>query len=206
MEKVLILLAGLPGTGKTFLGERLQERFGAFGKISLDTLKEAEFDRYGFANMQEKRMLEQRSWAQYYELMDKHMQAGRNILSDYPFSDKQKPCLTYLAAKYGYRVLTIRLIGDLDALYQRQRRRDLDHSRHLGHLVSVYSPGQRLADRSRADQLLSYEEFVKRCTTRGYDTFALGQLYELDVTDYAKVDYSGLMEGIKQWAAAASPL
>lgn len=204
MEKVLILLAGLPGTGKTFLGERLRERFGFFEQVSLDALKEAEFDRCGFANMQEKRALEQQSWTRYYELMDKHMRAGRNILSDYPFSDKQKPRLASLAQQYGYRVLTVRLIGDLDVLFERQRVRDLDHSRHLGHLVSVYVPGQELADRSRADLLLSREEFVKRCTTRGYEEFALGQLYELDVTDYAKVDYSGLMEGIKQWTAEPS--
>jgi hypothetical protein len=43
---------------------------------------------------------------------------------------------------------------------------------------------------------LTYEEFIKRCTTRGYDTFALGKVFEVDVTDYTKVNYSKLLEDI----------
>jgi len=46
---------------------------------------------------------------------------------------------------------------------------------------------------------LTYEEFIKRCTTRGYNTFELGKLYELDVTDYSKVNYSKLLEDIMLW-------
>lgn len=57
--------------------------------------------------------------------------------------------------------------------------------------------GDQLADRSIADNLLNYEEFIKRCTTRGYDTFELGTLYEVDVSDFTKVNYSMLLEDIR---------
>ncbi|MNW38493.1 Zeta toxin [compost metagenome] len=199
MNRILILLAGLPGTGKTYLSNILKNCFGAFYMLSQDDLKEYYCDLYGYNNLDEKREVEKKAWAKYYEIMEQQMQAGRNIISDYPFSQKQKPHMKKLAEEYGYRVLTIRLTADLDVLFERQKKRDLDPTRHLSHIVTSYKKGQHLADRSKADNLLTYEEFIKRCTTRGYDTFELGKLYEVDVTDYSRVNYSKLLEDIKLW-------
>lgn len=199
MDRILILLAGLPGTGKTYLSNILKNCFGAFYMLSQDDLKEYYCDLYGYNNLDEKREVEKKAWAKYYEIMEQQMQAGRNIISDYPFSQKQKPHMQKLAEGYGYRVLTIRLTADLDVLFERQKKRDLDPTRHLSHIVTSYKKGQHLADRSKADNLLTYEEFIKRCTTRGYDTFELGKLYEVDVTDYSRVNYSKLLEDIKLW-------
>lgn len=199
MERVLILLAGLPGTGKTYLRNILQDFFGGFYLLSQDELKEYYCDLYGYHNLEEKREVEKLAWAKYYEIMERQMQAGSNIISDYPFSWKQKPHIQELAEEYDYSVLTIRLTADLDVLYERQKKRDLDPTRHLSHIVTSYQKGQNLADRSKADHLLTYEEFISRCTTRGYDTFELGKLYEVDVTDYSKVDYPKLLEDIKRW-------
>ncbi|MCM3671001.1 ATP-binding protein [Mesobacillus maritimus] len=196
MDKVLILLAGLPGTGKTYLGNLIQDQFGSFYMLSQDELKEYYCDKYGFRNLEEKQDLEKIAWAKYYEIMEQRMQAGQNILSDYPFSKKQKPHIQQLVERYEYKVITIRLTADLDVLFERQKERDLDSSRHLSHIVTSYQKEDYLADRSKADHLLTYGEFISRCTTRGYDTFELGKLYELDVTDYAKVNYSQLLEDI----------
>ena len=131
--------------------------------------------------------------------MEQQMQNGTSIMSDYPFSQKQKPRIQQLVEKYYYKVVTIRLIADLDVLFERQKKRDLDPTRHLSHIVTSYKKGAKLTDRSEADNLLTYEEFIKRCITRGYDTFQLGKLYEVDVTDYTKVNYSNLLEDIRLW-------
>ncbi|WP_027416026.1 AAA family ATPase [Aneurinibacillus terranovensis] len=199
MNKVLILLAGLPGTGKTYLSTIIKERLGVFYMLSQDELKEYYCDLYGYNNLEEKQELEKIAWAKYYEIMEYQMQAGSNILSDYPFSQKQKPHIQQLVEKYGYKVVTIRLIADLDVLFERQKKRDLDPVRHLSHIVTSYKKGDYLADRSKADNLLTYEEFIKRSTTRGYDTFELGKLYEVDVTDFTKVNYSKLLEDVRLW-------
>ncbi|MFE5431213.1 AAA family ATPase [Peribacillus simplex] len=198
MDKALILLAGLPGTGKTYLSNIINSKLGSFYNLSQDDLKEYYCDIYGYRNLEEKQKIEKIAWAKYYEIMEKQMQVGDNIMSDYPFSQKQKPHIQQLVDRYGYEVVTIRLIADLDILFERQKKRDLDPTRHLSHIVTSYKKGDHLANRSNADNLLIYEEFINRCTTRGYDTFELGKLYEVDVSDYTKVNYSRLLEDIER--------
>lgn len=199
MNKILILLAGLPGTGKTYLSDIIKNELGEFYILSQDELKEHYCDVYGYNDLEEKQKIEKIAWEKYYEKMEQQMQAGISIMSDYPFSQKQKPRIQQLVEKYYYKVVTIRLIADLDVLFERQKKRDLDPTRHLSHIVTFYKKGDKLTDRSEADNLLTYEEFIKRCTTRGYDTFQLGKLYEVDVTDYTKVNYSNLLEDIRLW-------
>jgi predicted kinase len=199
MEKVMILLAGLPGTGKTYLSTIIKENLEAFYMLSQDELKEYYCDVYGYHNLEEKQEIEKSAWAEYYEIMEYQMQSGINILSDYPFSQKQKPNIQHLVERYRYKVITIRLTADLDVLFERQKKRDLDPARHLSHIVASYKKGDQLDNRSKADNLLTYEEFLKRCTTRGYDTFELGKLYEVDVTDFTKVNYSKLLEYLRLW-------
>ncbi|GJM73737.1 hypothetical protein HMSSN036_59530 [Paenibacillus macerans] len=119
----------------------MQNFFGSFYLLSQDGLKEYYSDLYGFNNFEEKREVEKTAWAKYYEIMEQQMHAGHNIISDYPFSQKQKPHIQKLAEGYGYRVLTIRLTADLDVLYERQKKRDLDPTRHLSHIVTSYKKG-----------------------------------------------------------------
>ncbi|SNZ15699.1 Predicted kinase [Terribacillus aidingensis] len=194
MCKILILLAGFPGTGKTYLSKIIDENLGPYSIISPDDLKERYFDIYGYQNLKEKHKLMERAWKKYYEALEYQMYAEKKIISDYPFSKKQQPFLQRLTEKYQYKVVTIRLIADLDILYERQRKRDLDTSRHLSHVVSSYRIGDRLENRNEADGLLTYNEFIERCTTRGYDSFQMGKLVEVDVTDFSRVNYSELVE------------
>lgn len=200
MKKILILLAGYPGTGKTYLSELINERLELMTVISPDAIKEHYFDVFGFKNIEEKQTIEAMAWKNYYEQLEKQMSAGISLISDYPFSAKQLPHLEQLSEAYEYRVLTIRLTADLNVLFERQKERDLSDSRHLSHIVTSYQKADQLKNRSSADNLLSYEEFIRRCTTRGYETFKLGKLFEVEVTDFSKVNYFNLMEAIRLWA------
>ena len=194
MKKTLILLAGYPATGKSYLCSQICSKHPEFRILSQDELKEGLWDQYGFDNMEEKTVLEMKSWELYYEKMDQEMEAGEQIISDYPFSEKQKGRICALAEKNRYQVVTFRLVGDIDTLYQRSRGRDLAPDRHLGHLVSRYHKGDSMEDRSRADCLVTQEVFRDRCLNRGYDTFELGYLLEIDVTEYEKIDYPGILK------------
>lgn len=193
MKKTIVLLAGYPATGKSYLCGKILEKLPELVVVSQDEMKEELFDQYGFDNMEEKVRIELQSWACYYERMDQLLREGASVISDYPFSDKQKGRIAKLADQYGYQVVTFRLIGDLEVLYERSRKRDLSPSRHLSHLVSKYQKGDVLEDRRKADCLVTYDIFMDRCRNRGYGTFELGHLIEVDVTDYDKIDYPSLV-------------
>lgn len=194
MKKTIVLLAGYPATGKSYLCQKILERMPQFHVVSQDDMKEQLFDRYGFDNMEEKIQIEKESWKLYYKIMEEELKQGNSIISDYPFSDKQKGRIQTLAEQYHYQVVTFRLIGDLEVLFQRSLKRDLDSKRHLSHLVSKYHKGDVLTDRRKADCLVTYDIFMDRCKNRGYGTFVLGHLIELDVTDFTKIDYPAVIQ------------
>lgn len=199
MKKTLILLAGYPGTGKTYMCNKILEQEKDFQVISQDDMKEQFWDKYGFDNMEEKTALENKSWELYYQRIEEAMRQGTRLISDYPFSEKQKPKLQELCEEYGYQAVTIRLVGDLEVLFKRSKQRDLDTSRHLGHVVSRYHKGDVLSDRTNGDCFVDYDIFMERCRTRGYGDFQMGKLIQVDVTDYSKIDYEEILGQLKKW-------
>ena len=198
MKQTLILLAGYPGTGKSYLAELLMKQFTGFEILSPDEIKEQFWDAYGFRNEQEREELIQKSWVEYYHRMEWKFTRGISLLSDYPFSHKQHDQLQEVCDKHHVQIITIRMIADLDVLFERQKKRDLDASRHLGHIVKKYHKGICLKCHEEADNLLDYDEFIQRCTCRGYGTFALGTTLQLDVTDFATAPYGELMIRINE--------
>lgn len=198
MKQTLILLAGYPGTGKSYLAELLMKQFTGFEILSPDEIKEEFWDAYGFRNEQEKEELIQKSWVEYYHRMEWKFTRGISLLSDYPFSHKQHDQLQEVCDKHHVQIITIRMIADLDVLFERQKKRDLDASRHLGHIVKKYHKGICLKCHEEADNLLDYDEFIQRCTCQGYGTFALGTTLQLDVTDFATAPYGELMIRINE--------
>lgn len=190
MKKYLILLAGSPATGKSYLISQLMEKLSPTVLITPDDIKETLADNVGFDNLSQKAELEVDVWQFYYQLLDSYMRMGkRYVLSEYPFSDKQKMKLKILAATYQYEVITIRLDADFETLWQRRQKRDVQLDRHLSHIMSHYHFGDKLDDRSKADNHITRDDFLDIVTKRAYNQFQLGKLFELDVTDFSKVDY-----------------
>ena len=190
--KTIILLAGYPGTGKTYMCNKILSKFPYFRIVSQDQIKEETFDKQGYNNLEERDKIIAWCRDEFYKSIEKNMDEQNNIISDYPFSEKQKNIIEDLSNKYNYKIITIRLIGDLEVLYERQLSRDLDESRHLSHIMSSYHKGDVLKNRKEADLLVSHDEFINRCKTRGYGEFQLGDLIEIDVTDYSKIDYESI--------------
>ena len=113
MKQTLILLAGYPGTGKSYLAELLMKQFTGFEILSPDEIKEEFWDAYGFRNEQEKEELIQKSWVEYYHRMEWKFTRGISLLSDYPFSHKQHDQLQEVCDKHHVQIITIRMIADL---------------------------------------------------------------------------------------------
>ncbi len=196
MKKCMILMAGYPATGKSYMCNLILEKYPQFETVSPDELKEQKWDEYGFNNIEEKTRLDMMAWDEYYLTIEKKMNNRGYIISDYPFSDKQKGRLAELSGKYGYEVITIRSLGSINKLYDISIKRDLNQNRHLGHLVSKYHKGDVMEDRTQADCLVTYDIFRERCLHKGYDKFQLGHLIEVDASDFSKIDYAQILKDI----------
>lgn len=96
MKKTLILLAGYPGTGKSYLANLILEKFPSLQFLSPDEMKEKNWDRYGFNDLAEKELLIEKSWQDYYQELEALFQQKISLISDYPFSEKQKERLLQL--------------------------------------------------------------------------------------------------------------
>ena len=201
MDKVLILLAGYPATGKSTFCKRLLERHPGIPVVAPDDIKEQVWDEFGYDDAEEKAALELRVWEIYYARIEGLMQTGVTVVSDYPFSEKQRPTLAGLVDRYGYRCVTVRFVGDLDAIYRRSLARDLSQSRHLGHLMNHYHKGDHLDDRMQADALVTTQILRERCIGKGYGTFCMGDLIEVDATDIVSVDHYAIVDRIEELAA-----
>ena len=199
MKKYLILLAGPPATGKSYLSRLICQALPETYTVSPDELKENLADNIGYNSSEEKVELEKVVWDYYYQALELYMKIGKQfILTEYPFSYKQKPILEKISTKYKYNIITIRLVCDFETLWNRRIQRDLSDDRHLSYILSHYHYGDRLKDRTAADQLITREEFAEIIQARDYNHFEMGKLYEVDVTDYSKVDYQPIIEELKE--------
>lgn len=199
MKKYLILLAGPPATGKSYLSRLICQALPETYTVSPDELKENLADNIGYSSLEEKVELEKVVWDYYYQALELYMKIGKQfILTEYPFSYKQKPILEKLTTEYKYDIITIRLVCDFETLWNRRIQRDLSEDRHLSYILSHYHYGDTCRNRSAADQLITKEEFAEIIQARDYNHFEMGKLYEVDVTDYSNVDYEPIIEELKE--------
>lgn len=194
-EKFLILLAGSPGTGKSYLMNLIQEKIGDMYVITPDEIKVYYAESIGFESLEERAIQEkEKVWPFFYKALDMYMEAGKKVVaSEYPFSNKQKVKLENLSKKYDYQVITIRLVADFETLWNRRYTRDRDSSRHLSYVMKKYHYGDTLSDMEQATSHITKEEFHQIVTDRKYDKFELGSVYEIDVSDYSQVNYDELL-------------
>lgn len=198
MKKYLILIAGSPATGKTFLINLLKETLKDIFVLTPDEGKEILADSVGFDNLNEKAALEKRVWKFYYGILGQYMEVGKRIIvSEYPFSYKQRDKLSELAERHDYQIITIRLVADFEILWQRRKARDVEADRHLSHIMSHYHFGDELIERGEADNLITKNEFKAIIEARQYHEFALGDVYEFDVSDFSTVDYEPFLKQLK---------
>ena len=83
MKKTLILLAGYPGTGKSYMANIIIKNFPELRLLSPDDIKEKFWDKYGFDTLEQKEELIVRAWNTYYDEMEQDFLHGKSLISDY---------------------------------------------------------------------------------------------------------------------------
>lgn len=191
----LIIVAGMPATGKTTIVNSLQKEF-SYPVFEKDLIKEELFDTIGFECYAEKRALDHAANASLLYVIESELKAGRSIFVVNNFDTSSNERLNEFISEYKPNCVTIFLTGEEKVLYERYVERDKNHARHLGHIVQEHYP---LHEGDSPDYTMTPEEFNEKFVKRGMTEFSVpGNRLNVDATDFAKVDIKKIVDFIKE--------
>lgn len=191
----LIILAGMPATGKSTLAKKLQAHFG-FPILEKDGLKETLFDTIGFEGYPAKRQLDVAANALLLQMMRTLIKADVSMIVDNNFDEESAEKLRQLIAEYTPNVATIFLSGDPQVLYERYVARDSAGLRHLGHAMQTNYPPH---EGESTVFFMSREGFDERFVHRKMDCLSWeGMHIRLDATIPEQIDAEDLIAKIEK--------
>lgn len=178
--KFLIIIAGLPGTGKTTLSRKIAGHFG-FPLLNRDALKENLFDTLGWSDREWSKKLARASYGLLYYIIDQLFFSQQVLLVESNFNNSfDTEPLRNLQQKHQFHVLQIICSTDPEILWDRFQKRSKSGERHPGHVDH-----------------LNYDEFRETILAGTYESLDLpGKILQVDTTDFAKIDYPLIYETI----------
>lgn len=186
----LIILAGMPATGKSTVAAALSRAFG-YPILEKDEIKESLFDTLGFENYPQKRKLDVAATTVLLQILEAMLKAGTSVIAVNNFDTAETQRLSNLIERYNPNCVTVFLNGEAQVLYERYVQRDKLHLRHLGHALQLRYPPQ---EGDALDYTMTPEEFDEKFFKRGMDKFSCpGGRIDLDMTDFAAVDLDDLI-------------
>ncbi len=191
----VIVLTGMPATGKSTVCKVLTEEFG-FPVVEKDSIKEQLFDTLGFTCYAEKRALDHAANAVVIHVVERILKAGGSVIVDNNFDAESGKKFSALLEQYAPKTACIFLYGDPEVLRARYNARDNAHARHLGHVLQEHYP-PRPEDSLYHE--MTREEFGEKFIKRGMETFRCpGGRIEIDTTDFSKVDPNAIAANVKE--------
>lgn len=186
----LIIIAGMPATGKSRLSQSIQKAFG-YPVIEKDGIKEQLFDTIGFKCYAEKRQLDVASNAVLFEIMECLYRGSSSAIIVNNFASEDAERLDAFLKRDGIECVTVFLSGDPQVLYERYYERDKNGLRHAGHAMQEkYPPDEKnpeIFDMSR-------EGFDRRFLKLGMDKPGWsGRIIRLDGTYPWEIDTDALI-------------
>lgn len=199
MAKNLIIVTGGPGTGKSYISKIIFKNIMNLEIISYDDIKEKNWDRFGFDNIEEKNVVNSFSLEEFYLTLENRMRLGENILIEYPFNQIHIERFDFLVKKYLYNAITVYMHGELYTVYERGIARDNDVNRHFGHLTNHYFKYEKYEQINlKKDAMKTFDEFVEWISHKNYN-IKIGRTIDVDVTDYSKINYEKIINKINEF-------
>ena len=167
-DPLVVIVTGLPGTGKTTLGIRIAKQF-SLPFINKDGIKELLFDTLGWEDRAWSKKISQASYGLLYYFVEAQLAAGRSLVVESNFdSGRDSPQFLRLREKYPYVPFQVLCVTQGEVLFQRFQQRGESGERHPGHV----------------DQA-TYEELRTTLLKGRAEPLDIGgSLVEVDTTDY----------------------
>lgn len=192
----VIVLTGMPATGKSTICKCLTEAFG-YPVIEKDGMKEQLFDNIGFQNYPEKRRLDYAANAVVVYMAEKLLEADTSFIVDNNFDDISGKVFSDLIKRFKIPCFTVFLKGEFEILYQRYADRDRAGERHMGHALQEHYPPHEGDD---IHYTMTKDEFYEKFMTRGMDQFTCpGGKLIVDTSDFSKVDLCEIVSHIRRY-------
>lgn len=180
MKSKLVIITGLPASGKTTIGKELARRKN-IPFISKDDIKEHMFDGLGWKDREWSKKIGLASYDLLYYFTEALLRAGTTFILESNFKpefDNQK--FATLSEKYDFDVVQILCKADGEVLFERFKKRSESGQRHPGHVDTG-----------------NYDEFKKSLLSGRCEPLSLsGNVIEVDTTDFDKVDLDVLLQKI----------
>lgn len=183
MEKLMIIIAGMPASGKTTFANYLSATLH-IPLVCKDRLKEILWDRihYDGTLREESQKYGGAAYDLSFHFCEELMKCGVPLIFESNLGANCPPTLEKLVEQYGYKVITVLFDGDVNVIHQRFVQRDRTEERHPG-LVS----GMRFD---------SADEFAKQTAAcRGFSYW--DHVIRVDTTDFEKVSYDEIVREIQ---------
>jgi predicted kinase len=179
---MLIIITGLPGTGKTTFGKQLSNEL-QIPFISRDALKELMFDYIGVSDREWSKKLGVASYKQLYYILETLLQSGNSVIVESNFNPKfDNETFQQFQKKYGTQILQVIFRCEGEVLYERFKQRAESGERHPGHADSH-----------------NLEEFKDILIAGKLDLLGVdSQIIEVDTTDFSEVDFDEVIEEVKR--------
>lgn len=172
----LIILAGMPASGKTTFAKKLSAALG-YPFLEKDAIKEELFDVIGFENYGQKRLMDTAATAVLLRCADSLLESGQSLIMVNNFRKDAEPAVEALLKKHRCRCVFLFFDGDGDVFYRRYVERDNRCERHLGHVLQEHyppHPGDALT------HTMTRGEFAEKFEKLGMNEFHVSGIRRID--------------------------
>ena len=190
----LIIVAGMPATGKTTLSKKLADSL-----LEKDEIKEEMYKIQGYRNLEDRAVADVVANAILLRCARNILTAGASLLLVNNFDPSMAGQVQDLVDSTGCRCVMVFLDGDPDVLHRRYVARDENHLRHpVNELWDSYPPAP-----GDVPKTMSRELFREVFEEMGMAEFRIrAPRIDLDATDPAAIDPDALLRQIKELLSA----